>query len=285
MVSEQRDKRPSSPLNILRSNHRPPRHPAPTQPGRACPDPTAMGILPPALWLPAVMQVGSSSSATASPTPPLLICVCLPTAWKRQEGSSNFCKCRTTTTNSPEVRTSAFTTPMSLSCTAPQQVPLLTSTCSLQLLPLSILTVRINLQKKRHRKPPRSCRSHAWPLTTQRKRDRCPTVSCAGSPNSPGSNWSNSAQCWKQDHAPCTSLATGKPGQPLWLHPAPKMGHSCKCCLHIGAITGQQLCPTSGTPAIPKGARAAGIGQITVPMKLGTNTSNSQTSGLPVNLG
>lgn len=180
------------------------------------------------------------------------------------EGSSNFGKCRTTTTNSPEVRTSAFTTPMSLSCTAPQQVPLLTTTCSFQLLPLPILTVRINLQKKCHRKPPRSCRSHAWPLTTQRKKD---TVSRAGSPNSPGSNCSNSAQCWKQDHAPHTSLATGKPGQPLWLHPAPKTGHSCKCCLHTGAITGQQLCPSSGTPAIPKGARAAGTGQITVPMK------------------
>lgn len=118
--------------------------------------------------------------------------LCLFAHCKEKEGSSNFGKCRTTTTNSPEVRTSAFTTPMSLSCTAPQQVPLLTSTCSFQLLPLPILTVRINLQKKCHRKPPRSCRSHAWPLTTQRKKD---TVSRAGSPNSPGSNWSNSAQC------------------------------------------------------------------------------------------
>lgn len=79
--------------------------------------------------------------------------LCLFAHCKEKEGSSNFGKCRTTTINSPEVRTSAFTTPMSLSCTAPQQVPLLTSTCSFQLLPLPILTVRINLQKKCHRKP------------------------------------------------------------------------------------------------------------------------------------
>lgn len=65
-----------------------------------------------------------------------------------------------------------FTTPMSLSCVAPQQVPLLTSTCSLQLLPLPTLTVRANLQQKCHMKPPKSCRPHAWPLTTQRERDR-----------------------------------------------------------------------------------------------------------------
>lgn len=63
-------------------------------------------------------------------------------------------------------------TPMSLSCTAPQQVPLLPSTCSLQLLPLPTLTVRANLEQKCHTKPPRSCRPHAWPLTTHRERDR-----------------------------------------------------------------------------------------------------------------
>lgn len=61
---------------------------------------------------------------------------------------------------------------MSLSCAAPQQAPLLTSTYSLQHLHLPTLTVRANLQQKCHMKPPKSCRLHAWPLTTQRKRDR-----------------------------------------------------------------------------------------------------------------
>lgn len=82
-------------------------------------------------------------------------------------------KCRTTTTN-PHQKSGhlPFTTPLTLSCTAPQQVPILTSTCSLQLLTLPTLTVRANLQQKCHMKPPRSCRPHAWPLTTQRERDR-----------------------------------------------------------------------------------------------------------------
>lgn len=118
---------------------------------------------------PAVMQLGGSSSPTASPTPPLLIRVCLPTAWKGQEGSPSSVKCRT---NPPEFRTLPFPTPLSLSCTAPQQVPLLPSTCSLQLLTLPTLTVRANLQQKCHMKPPSSCRPHAWPLTTQKERDR-----------------------------------------------------------------------------------------------------------------
>lgn len=48
---------------------------------------------------PAVMQLGGHSSPTASPTPPLLIRICVPTAWKGQEGSPNFGKCRTTTIN------------------------------------------------------------------------------------------------------------------------------------------------------------------------------------------
>lgn len=52
MVSEQRGKGPSSPLSIPRASHGPP-HPAPTQLGGACPDPKAIGILPPALWFPA----------------------------------------------------------------------------------------------------------------------------------------------------------------------------------------------------------------------------------------
>lgn len=72
----------------------------------------------------------------------------------------------------PKVRTSALHNTPTLSCTAPQQVPILTSTCSLQLLTLPTLTVRANLQQKCHMKPPRSCRPHAWPLTTQRERDR-----------------------------------------------------------------------------------------------------------------
>lgn len=57
--------------------------------------------------------------------------------------------------------------------TAPLQVPLFTSTCSLQFLPLSTLTVRVNLQQKCHMKPPRSCRPHAW----RKGQARCPTVS------------------------------------------------------------------------------------------------------------
>lgn len=55
-----------------------------------------------------VMQLRGSSSPTASPTPPLLIRVCLPTAWKGQEGSPNSVKCRTINTNPPKVRTSAL---------------------------------------------------------------------------------------------------------------------------------------------------------------------------------
>lgn len=101
----------------------------------------------------AVMQLRGSSSPTASPTPPLLIRVCLPTAWKGQEGPPNSVKCRTTTTNPPQKSGHLpFTTPLTLSCTAPQQVPLLTSTCSLQLLTLPTLTLRANLQQKCHMK-------------------------------------------------------------------------------------------------------------------------------------
>lgn len=51
VVSEQRGKGPSSPLSISRASHRHP-HPAPTQLGGDCPDPTAMGILASALWFP-----------------------------------------------------------------------------------------------------------------------------------------------------------------------------------------------------------------------------------------
>lgn len=52
VASEHRDKGPSFPLSIPRASHGPPIL-FPTQLGGACPDPTAMEILPPALWFPA----------------------------------------------------------------------------------------------------------------------------------------------------------------------------------------------------------------------------------------
>lgn len=117
-----------------------------------------------------------------------------------------------------------FTTPLTLSCTAPQQVPLLTSTCSLQLLTLPTLTVRANLQQKCHMKPPRSCRPHAWPLTTQKERDR-PGVPLSAmlAPPIPQGPISLTQHCAeKQDRAPSTSLATAKPGQPRGFTQLPK---------------------------------------------------------------
>lgn len=110
VVSEQRGKGPSSPLSISRASHRPPQSCSHTA-WRGLPrhhshgDPCLCPLVP---YPPAGMQLGGSSSPTASPTPPLLICVCLPTAWKGQEGSPNFGKCRTITINPLEVRTSAL---------------------------------------------------------------------------------------------------------------------------------------------------------------------------------
>lgn len=139
--------------------------------------------------------------------------------------------------------------------------------CSLQLLTLPTLKCEGQPPTEMSHEAPKKLQTPCLvPHDSQRKgQARSPTVSHAGSSNSPGSNCSNSAQCWKQDCAPSTSLATGKPRQSLWLHPAPRMGHSCRCCSHTGATTGQQHCPTPGTPAIPKGAQAAGTGQVTVP--------------------
>lgn len=216
-----------------------------------------------------MIQPGGCSSPTASPTPPLLIPNCVPTAWKGQEGSPNSGKCRITTIN-PHKSQDICPSQHPCLCPALPCSRFLTFTCSLQFLPLLTLTVRANLQQKCHMKPPRSCRPPCLaPHDPERKgQARCPTVSHAGSTSSPGSNWPNSAQCWKQDCAG-TSLARGKPGQPLWLHPAPKMGHSCKHCLHTGASTGQQHGPIPRTPAIPTGTQAAGIGPLCLKQEAG----------------
>lgn len=79
-------------------------HPVPNTAWRGVPRPHGHGDPPCPLvpCPPAVMQLGGHSSPTASPTPPLLICICVPTAWKGQEGSPNFGKCRTTTINPPK---------------------------------------------------------------------------------------------------------------------------------------------------------------------------------------
>lgn len=165
---------------------------------------------------PAVMQLGGSSSPTASLTPPLLIRVCLPTAWKGQEGSPNFGKCRTTTINPPEVRTSALhnTHVTVLHC------PTAGSSPHIHLLPSTLAPSHLNCEgqpptEMPHVAPKKMQTPCLAPHNPETKgQARCPTVSHAGS-NSPRFNWSNSAQCWKQDRAPSTSLVTGKPGQPL----------------------------------------------------------------------
>lgn len=94
---------------------------------------------------------------------------CLPIEWKGQEGSPSFGKCKDHDYQPPKVRTSALHNTHVTVLHCPQQVPLLTSTCSLPLLPLPTLTVRADLQQKCHVKPPGSCRPHAWPLTTQKR--------------------------------------------------------------------------------------------------------------------
>lgn len=210
------------------------------------------------------MQLGGSSSPTASPTPPLLICVCLPTAWKGQEGSPSFVKCRTTTTNPPKVRRPALhNTPVTVLHCPTACSSLLTSTCPLRLLPLPTLTVRANLQHKCHMKPLKSCRTPCLaPHNAERRgQARCPTASHAGSPSSPGSSWSNSAQCWKQDRAPSTSLATGKQDSPCGLIQLPEWATAANA-VHtqvplLGSSTAlpQGHQPSQNEPGLPALAR------------------------------
>lgn len=146
---------------------------------RGLPRPHSHGDSPPCPLVPcppAVMQLGGNNSPTASFTPPLLIrvfahcmerAVGLPQFWEMQD--HNHQPPRSQDTCPSQCSRHCPARPHSRFC---RFLSLLTSTCSLQLLPLPTLTVRANLQQKCHMKPPRSCRSYAWPLTTQRERDR-----------------------------------------------------------------------------------------------------------------
>lgn len=177
-----------------------------------------------------------------------------------------------------------FTTPLSLSCTAPQQVPLLISTCSLQLLPLPTLTLRVNLQQKCHMKPPRSCSLRAWPSQPRKKgQARCPTVSHAGSP---GFNWSNSAvlearPCSQHQPGHREAKATPAASPSSQNGPQLQMLFTHRCHYWVAAL------PFPRDISHPK--RSPGCwhwpDHCARSRKLGTSTSSSQTSGLPANPG
>lgn len=189
---------------------------------------------------PAVMQLGGA--ALPLPPPPLhcsSVSVC-PLHGKGRRAPPILVNAGPQPSVPPKVRTPAFhNTHVTVLC-----CPAAGSSPHIHLLPSTLAPSHLNCEgqpptEMPHEAPKKLQTPCLAPHNPERKgQARCPTVSHAGSTCSPGSNCSNSAQCWKQDCAPSTSLATGKPEQPLWLHSAPKMGHSCKHCLHAGASTG-----------------------------------------------
>lgn len=139
----------------------------------------------------------------------------------------------------PKVRTPAFhnTHVTVLHC------PTAGSSPHIHLLPSTLAPSHLNWEGQPpteiHMKPPRSCRPHAWLLTTQRERDRpgAPLSAMLVPPVPQGLTGLIQHSAGSKTMLPAPAWPQGSQ-QPLWLHPAPKMGHSCKHCLHAGASTG-----------------------------------------------
>lgn len=244
-MSQQRGKGPSLPLSILRTSHRPPiLLPHSLEGLGQTPQPWGSSPLPSGS-LPTSCDATWREQLSHCLPHPSTAHPCLPTAWKGQEGSPNSGKCRTTTINPPEVRTSALhnTHVTALHCPTAGSSPHIP--CSLQLLLLPTLTVRANLQQKCHMKPPRSCKPHAWPLTTQRERDR-PGAPLSATLVLPIPQGSTGLTQHSAGSKTSTSLATENPGQPLWLHPTPKWA--------TAANAGYTQVPSLGSStALPQG--------------------------------
>lgn len=181
---------------------------------------------------------------------------------------------------------------MSLSCVALQQVPLLTSTCSLQLLPLPTLTVRANLQQKCHMKPPKSCRPRAWPLTTQRERDRpgAPLSAMLVSPVPQGLTALIQHSAGSETVLPAPAWPQGSQSSPCGFTQLPKWATAANtACTQVPVLGSSSALPQGhqpsqqepgllalATPLCPK--REAGGQAQAAPEPLGSQQSQAESS-------